>query len=69
MSKLSSLSTELTTLANEGIHAGPLVLKIVETCLECIVDSKHDITEAQVLCYTISTEVLCDLENCKKLIW
>ena len=56
-------------LANEGFQMGPLIVKIVETCLDNIIKSEGDVVEAQVLCYTIATEVMCDLEHCKSLLW
>lgn len=66
--KWSSLIQQLVPLANEGIQMGPLVNKIVETCLQCIMKPTEDVVEAQVLCYSIVNDVLCDLENSKSLI-
>lgn len=67
--KLSAFTNEIIKLAGTGVQVGPLVLQIVDTCLESILNSESDIVDAQILCYTIATEIKCDLEHCKTLIW
>ncbi|KAK6619287.1 hypothetical protein RUM44_003669 [Polyplax serrata] len=66
--KLSAFTNEIIKLAGTGVQVGPLVLQIVDTCLESILNSESDIVDAQILCYTIATEIKCDLEHCKTLI-
>lgn len=66
--KLSDVSKMLVTLANEGVLIGPLLIKIVKACLYHVIDVGENLVNAQVISWSLATEVNCDLITCKNLI-